>query len=40
MVAKENDCLKELINDLIVHFNHLHNKEQMRTVNFVKYLKR
>lgn len=40
MVERENGVLQQLVGDLIAHYNHLHKKEQSKTVNFVKYLKR
>ena len=32
--------MKDLVADLVSHYSHLHKKEQSRTVNFVKYVRR
>lgn len=40
LVKNENNLLRDLVNDLITHYSNLYKKEQVRTVNFVKYVKR
>lgn len=29
--------MNQLVNDLITYYNHLYNKEQLKTINFIKY---
>jgi hypothetical protein len=40
LLKRQNNTLEELVADLIAHFNRLFKREQMRTVNFVRYLRR
>lgn len=40
LVKREQTLIKDLVLDLINHFNNLYKKEQSKSVNFVKYLKR
>lgn len=37
LMKKEKNIINQLINDLITYYSHLHNKEQMKTINFIKY---
>lgn len=39
LLKREGSLLQELISDLMNHFNRLFKKEQLRTVNFVRYMK-
>ena len=40
LVKGDQAILSDLITELINHYNHLQKKEQAKTVNFVKYLRR
>lgn len=40
LLKRQNSTLEELVGDLMAHFNRLFKREQLRTVNFVRYLRR
>jgi hypothetical protein len=40
LLKREGSIFEEFVNDLVSHFNRLYKKEQIRTVNFIRYIKR
>lgn len=40
LINSESSLMRDLVADLVTHYNQLYKKEQLRTVNFVRYLKR